>query len=495
MLFRSQTYVLKPEDLEFVDDQGKQIPAPTNAGKYKVRLTAVALGQIRSLESNHYNYTYNNDAVDFTVEKAKADVTTSGSYNVVYNGQTPEINVDKITNAIATNNGVDLTTPTLSADDYEWVDEDGKVIANPVNAGTYYLKLKNSSQSKIATNNNYTWNFNGLASVTINKANATIGFNGTQETPYTGSVVALDPDKFEVKLSNGQTYQLTDKDIQVIGNPINAGTYQVELSQAGIDAIKAADSNYNYSYDGSKGSLTIVPAKASATISGSQTTQDLELDPHNYSVVVTLNGQQQTITGLTANDFVFSKDGHPAQLTEAGTYDVELNGDAINKIRNENSNYDIAFSSTATFTLENSSQTINYVDADGKVISASSVGGKLKGNQVEFTPQFPAGWVASDSSSVPSEITLENGITTIKIKHGVTNVDHTNPVPDGEKTVTGSVIDGAHENDLNQTITRTIVVTNPDGTKQTITQAAKIYRDATYEIGRASCRERVSINV
>ena len=480
-LSNSQTYVLKPADLEFVDKQGNQIPVPTNAGSYKVRLTAAVLGQIRKLESNHYNYTYNNDAVDFTVEKAKADVTTSGSYNVVYNGQTPEINVAKIVNTITTNNGVNLTAPTLSADDYEWVDKDGKIIAAPVNVGTYYLKLKNSSQSKIATNNNYTWNFNGLASVTISKANATIGFNGSQETPYTGSVVALDPGNFEVKLSNGQTYQLTDKDIQVIGNPINVGTYQVKLSQAGIDAIKAADSNYNYSYDGSQGLLAIVPAKATATLSGSQTTQDLELDPHNYSVVVTLNGQQQTITGLTANDFVFSKDGHPAELTEAGTYDVELNGDAINKIRNENPNYDIAFSSTATFTLENSSQTINYVDADGKVISASSVGGKLKGNQVEFTPQFPAGWVASDPSSVPSEITLENGITTIKIKHGITNVDHTNPVSDGEKTVTGSVIDGAHENDLNQMITRTIVVTKPDGTKQTITQEAKIYRDATYD--------------
>ncbi|MCC4382968.1 BspA family leucine-rich repeat surface protein [Limosilactobacillus reuteri] len=476
-LSNGQTYVLKPADLEFVNDQGNPIPVPTNAGSYKVRLTKAALGQIRNLESNHYNYTYNNDVVDFTIEKANADVTTSGSYDVVYNGQTPEINVDKITNTISTNNGVDLTAPTLSADDYEWVDETGKVIADPVNVGTYYLKLKDSSQSKIATNNNYTWNFNGLASVTISKANATIGFNGSQETTYTGSVVAINPGDYEVKLSNGQTYQLTDKDIQVIGNPINVGTYQVELSQAGIAAIKAADSNYNYSYDGSKGSLTIVPAKATATLSGSQTTQDLELDPSHYTVVV--NGQ--TITGLTTSDFIFSKDGHPAQLTEAGTYGVELSGDAINRIRNENPNYDITFSSTATFTLENSSQTINYVDADGKVISASSVGGKLKGNQVEFTPQFPAGWVASDPSSVPTEITLENGITTIKIKHGTTNVDHTNPVSDGEKTVTGSVIDGAHENDLNQTITRTIVVTNPDGTKQTITQEAKIYRDATYD--------------
>ena len=480
-LSNGQTYVLKPEDLEFVNDQGNQIPAPTDAGTYKVRLTKIALDQIRNLESNHYNYTYNNDAVDFTIEKANADVTTSGSYDVVYNGQTPEINVDKITNAIATNNGVDLTVPTLSADDYEWVDKTGKVVAAPVNVGTYYLKLKDSSQSKIATNNNYTWNFKGLASVTISKANATIGFSGNQETPYTGSVIALDPDKFEVKLSNGQTYQLTDKDIQVIGNPINVGTYQVKLSQAGIDAIKAADSNYNYSYDDSQGVLVIVSAKASATISGSQTTQDLELDPHNYSVVVTLNGQQQTVNVLTANDFVFSKDGHPAQLTEAGIYDVELSGDAINKIRQENPNYNIDFSSTATFTLENSSQTINYVDANNNIISSTDIKGHLKGTKLPFTPEIPVGWVASDPSEVPTEITINNGTTVIKIEHGITKVDHNNPVPDGEKTVTGAVIKGAHASDLNQTITRTINVTKPDGTKSTAVQTAKIYRDASYD--------------
>ena len=480
-LSNGQTYVLKPEDLEFVNNQGNQISAPTDAGTYKVRLTKAALDQIRNLESNHYNYTYNNDAVDFTIEKANADVTTAGSYDVVYNGQTLEINVDKITNTIATNNVVELTVPTLTADDYEWVDETGKVITDPVNVGTYYLKLKDSSQSKIANNNNYTWKFNGLASVTISRANATIGFNGNQETPYTGSVVAVDPDKFEVKLSNGQTYQLTDKDIQVIGNPINVGTYKVELSQAGIDTIKAADSNYNYSYNGGQGVLVIVPAKASATISGSQTTQDLELDPHNYSVVLTLNGQQQTITGLTASDFVFSKDGRPAQLTEAGTYDVELSGDAINKIRQENPNYNIDFSSTAIFTLENSSQTINYVDADNNIISSTNIKGHLKGTKLSFASEIPIGWVANDPSEVPTEITINNGTTIIKIKHGITNVDHNNPVPDGAKTVTGKVINGAHANDLNQTITRTINVTNPDGTKSTEVQTAKLYRDASYD--------------
>lgn len=452
---------------------------PVDAGSYNVTLSQNALNKVKQ---DHPNYDWSNPvAGTYTITKASADVTTSGSYEVLYNGQTPVINVDKITNNIATNNGVNLMAPTLSADDYEWVDETGKVIGKPINVGTYYLKLKDSSQSKIATNNNYIWNFSGLASVTISKANVTIGFNGNQETPYTGSAVTLDPDKFEVKLSNGQTYHLTDKDIQVVGNPINVGTYQVELSQAGIDAIKVADSNYNYSYDGSQGLLVIIPAKTNATISGSQTTQDLELDPHNYSVVVVLNGQQQTITGLTASDFVFSKDGHPAQLTEAGTYDVELSGDVINKIRHENPNYNIDFSSTATFTLENSSQTINYVDADNNVISSVNIDGHIKGTKLPFTPEIPVGWVASDPSDVPTEIIVDNGTTLIMIKHGTTNVDHNNPVPEGEKTPTGKEIDGAHENDLNQAITRTINVINPDGTKSTEVQTAKIYRDASYD--------------
>lgn len=452
---------------------------PVDAGSYNVTLSQNALDKIKQ---DYPNYDWSDPvAGTYTINKASADVTTSGSYEVVYNGQTPVINVDKITNNIATNNGVNLVAPTLAADDYEWVDETGRVIVNPINVGTYYLKLKESSQSKIATNNNYIWSFNGLASVTISKANATISFNGNQETPYTGSTVALDPDKFEVKLSNGQTYDLTDKDIQVAGNPVNVGTYQVELSQAGIDAIKVADSNYNYSYDGSQGLLVIIPAKTNATISGSQTTQDLKLDPHNYSVVVVLNGQQQTITGLTASDFVFSKDGHPAQLTEAGTYDVELSGDVINKIRHENPNYNIDFSSTAIFTLENSSQTINYVDADNNVISSVNIDGHIKGTKLPFTPEIPVGWVASDPSDVPTEIIVDNGTTLIMIKHGTTNVDHNNPVPEGEKTPTGKEIDGAHENELNQAITRTINVINPDGTKSTEVQTAKIYRDARYD--------------
>ena len=141
------------------------------------------------VKADYPNYDWSNPvAGTYTINKAAADVTTSGSYDVVYNGHTPTINLAEISNKIATNNGVILIAPTLSADDYEWVDENGQAIANPVNVGTYYLKLKDTSQSKIASNDNYTWSFTGLATVTVTKANAEISFSGSQESPYTGSI-------------------------------------------------------------------------------------------------------------------------------------------------------------------------------------------------------------------------------------------------------------------------------------------------------------------
>src|SRR5699024_10634315 len=66
-------------------------------------------------------------------------------------------------------------------------------------------------------------------------------------------------------------------------------------------------------------------------------------------------------------------------------------------------------------------------------------------------------------------------------EHGKTSVDHNHPVTPGAKTPSGKEINGAHKSDLNQTITRTINVTTPDGQTTTTKQVAKIYRDATID--------------
>ena len=70
----------------------------------------------------------------------------------------------------------------------------------------------------------------------------------------------------------------------------------------------------------------------------------------------------------------------------------------------------------------------------------------------------------------------------IHLKHKTINVPHDNPVKPGDKTPIGKEIgEGAYESDLNQTITRTINVTEPGRATTTTTQTATIYRDATVD--------------
>ncbi|MCT3343043.1 LPXTG cell wall anchor domain-containing protein, partial [Lactobacillus johnsonii] len=108
---------------------------------------------------------------------------------------------------------------------------------------------------------------------------------------------------------------------------------------------------------------------------------------------------------------------------------------------------------------------ISYQDKAGNEISTTPLSGKT-GETVTVNPEIPAGWELVPGQEIPQSVTATaEGIPTvvIKIEHGITKVEHTSPVPTGEKTVTGEVINGAHASDLNQTITRTINVTNPDG--------------------------------
>ena len=107
-----------------------------------------------------------------------------------------------------------------------------------------------------------------------------------------------------------------------------------------------------------------------------------------------------------------------------------------------------------TYTANEQSGIISYQDKAGKEISTTPLSGKT-GETVTVNPEIPAGWELVPGQEIPQTVTARGeGIPTvvIKIEHGLTNVDHNNPVPDGEKTVTGKVIDGAHANDLNQTI-------------------------------------------
>ena len=138
------------------------------------------------------------------------------------------------------------------------------------------------------------------------------------------------------------------------------------------------------------------------------------------------------------------------------------------------------------YETEDQSANIVYVDKGGNKIKTDTVNGKTTQTvTVDVKSNVPAGWVlVNGQTDATKTITFTGAHTddiTIKIKHGKTSVDHNRPVKPGEKTPSGKEIKGAHDEDLNQTITRTIKITEPGKATKTTTQVAHIYRNATVD--------------
>lgn len=146
----------------------------------------------------------------------------------------------------------------------------------------------------------------------------------------------------------------------------------------------------------------------------------------------------------------------------------------------------VPFTAVTFYSLQANDQTthIKYVDPQGNPVKTDTVTGKTD-ETVPVHSTIPAGWVPLDSDQVvPSTITFNGNGTPdiiIKIKHGITPVSPENPVKPGTKTPADRVINGAHENDLNKTITRTIKVTDPTGTTTTTKQPTHLTRTASYD--------------
>lgn len=137
-----------------------------------------------------------------------------------------------------------------------------------------------------------------------------------------------------------------------------------------------------------------------------------------------------------------------------------------------------------TYTANDQTMHVKYVDGAGSVIADFPVAGKTD-QTVATHAQMPAGWVLSHGQKdAPTQVTFTGAHTddiSVVIEHGKRNVTHDNPVQPGDKTPTNKEIKGAHEADLNQTITRTVNITEPGQKMATTTQTAKLYRDATVD--------------
>ncbi len=105
--------------------------------------------------------------------------------------------------------------------------------------------------------------------VQVYKRSGTYDITGNQEVTYNGQNQNIDLNDYTVNLSDGSTYTLQNGDLvfSKASDAKNAGTYQVILSQQGIDNINnLAQSSYIDWFAGQSGSLIIDKAPITITV-------------------------------------------------------------------------------------------------------------------------------------------------------------------------------------------------------------------------------------
>jgi LPXTG-motif cell wall-anchored protein len=140
-----------------------------------------------------------------------------------------------------------------------------------------------------------------------------------------------------------------------------------------------------------------------------------------------------------------------------------------------------------TYTADDSHQTFHYVDKDGNDagVPDAQVTGKTDEQKHGSDVPVPDGW---ELVTTPSDFTIpapdKDTAINVAIKHGEITVNPNDPKKPGDKipgTNDQHYPAGIDHDDLNKTISRTVTIVKPDGTKSTITQELSYQRNATVD--------------
>ena len=141
---------------------------------------------------------------------------------------------------------------------------------------------------------------------------------------------------------------------------------------------------------------------------------------------------------------------------------------------------------TITYTPNEQTGKITYVDPNGKEVGTTLLTGKTD-EKIPVTPNVPAGWQVVPDQKIPTTITATpDGITTVtvKVEHKIITVTPTDPKTPSDKLPDNpgkNYPKGVDKTDLNKTITRKITVIKPDGTKEAHDQTVNLTRTATVD--------------
>lgn len=268
-------------DLEFVT-------VPTNVGTYQVKLSAQGLQKLKDLAgSSNYDWTQAADAkANFFVEQMPVTIAVSGQSSVTYGTQdwlnAIKVNPSGYVLTITTENGAALSYHTV----------DGDLVFNqtPGNVGEYQVELSAQGlaniEEKLGTNYSYPQtaaDVTAKGTFTVKQGEVTVTLNGSDGKTYNAVPTlssGLNLDKYNVAYTTtvysadgkAQTLTLTANDLQIIGDATNVGTYQVELSEAGQEKLKALTGNQGANYKwafNTNADYVVKAAAASAELSGS----------------------------------------------------------------------------------------------------------------------------------------------------------------------------------------------------------------------------------
>ena len=140
---------------------------------------------------------------------------------------------------------------------------------------------------------------------------------------------------------------------------------------------------------------------------------------------------------------------------------------------------------TVTYTANNQTGKISYVDSDGKEVGQTTISGKT-GETVKVTPEAPTGWQIVSGQDIPETVVATpTGVPTVVVKVTHSTITVTPETP--EKDIpTGPVPGDPSKNyekmeSITASPTRTIVVTDPSGRTTKVTQIVNFTRTATFD--------------
>ena len=281
-----------------------------------------------------------------------------------------------------------LKSTDLTASDYAWFTKnaDGTFTAmtgDPINAGTYYLKLKDSSEAKLkAENLNYNLTINGEFTYTINPVSGTATLSGSASKIYDGKDISLDdlnsPDgdieaKFTFPGSTvADTYKLHAGDYTIENNSAKADDYTVSLSTDGLARLQAAIDNYagagnvtlaakdlssNASFTIKQKDLIVTLDKKPNTTPGKTydgQTATIDDNDAQFTAAGLVEGQTLNVANLTPSDYEWvDKDGKKLDKvpTDAGTYYIALTQAGVKQLQKDNPNYKVSESGQFAYVI------------------------------------------------------------------------------------------------------------------------------------------------